>query len=88
MEPVSIVGFVAAIFTTLSFLPQVIKTIKTKHTKDLSLGMYSLFVTAVLLWFIYGFLINDIPVIIANGIILCLATIILFYIVKYGKTAQ
>ena len=85
MDKISIVGFVAAVFTTLSFLPQVIKTIKTKHTKDLSIGMYSFFVIGVLLWFIYGFLIEDIPVIIANGITLVLSTMILFYIIRYSK---
>lgn len=82
MEAISIVGFTAAIFTTISFLPQVIKTIKTKHSRDLSIGMYSFFVTGVLLWFVYGFFIHDIPMIIANGITLCLATIILIYIFK------
>ncbi|MBN1407483.1 MAG: SemiSWEET transporter [Calditrichaceae bacterium] len=85
MEAISIVGFTAAVFTTISFLPQVIKIIKTKHTKDLSLGMYAFFVTGVLLWFVYGFLIYDIPVIIANGITLLLSTVILIYIIKYSN---
>jgi MtN3 and saliva related transmembrane protein len=83
METISIVGFIATVFTTISFLPQAIKTIRTKHTKDLSIGMYSFFVIGVLLWFIYGFLIKDFLVIIANGITLFLACIILSYIVKY-----
>lgn len=88
MHTISIVGFVAAIFTTISFLPQAVKTIKTKHTKDLSIGMYSFFVIGVLLWFIYGILIHDFPVIIANGITLFIASIILSYIVKYRKTVH
>jgi len=85
MEAISIVGFTAAVFTTLSFLPQAIKTIKSKNTEDLSIGMYTFFVIGVLLWFIYGFLIHDIPVIVANGITLCLATVILFHIIKFKK---
>ncbi|MEJ2054543.1 MAG: SemiSWEET transporter [Calditrichaceae bacterium] len=83
METFSIVGFTAAVFTTISFLPQAIKTIRTRHTKDLSAGMYSLFVIGITLWFIYGFLINDLPVILANGITLLLSLVILIYILKF-----
>ncbi len=49
MKAISIVGFVAAIFTIISFLPQAFKTIRTKHTKDLSVGMYSFLVIGILL---------------------------------------
>lgn len=78
-----ILGFLAALFTTSAFIPQAIKTIKTKNTKDLSLVMYLIFSLGVFLWLIYGIKINDLPVIIANGTTLVFAIIILVYKIKY-----
>lgn len=79
----SIIGFIAAIFTTSAFLPQALKTIKSKNTKDISLAMYLIFSIGVLLWLIYGIIINDLPVIIANAITLVFAIIILIYKIRY-----
>ncbi|MDP0489160.1 MAG: SemiSWEET transporter [Fusobacterium sp. JB021] len=72
-------GLIAAVLTTLSFLPQVMQVIKTKDTKSISLGMYSMFVLGVVLWAVYGFLMNDRPVFIANLITFFLSFIILIY---------
>ncbi|MEP0365668.1 MAG: SemiSWEET transporter [Cyclobacteriaceae bacterium] len=72
------VGFIAAFCTTISFLPQVIRTIKTRNTYGISLGMYSLFVSGVVMWLIYGLQIEDMPMIVANSITLVLGAIILF----------
>lgn len=72
------VGFIAAFCTTISFLPQVIRTIKTRNTYGISLGMYSMFVTGVVMWLIYGLQIGDMPMIVANSITLGLGSIILF----------
>ncbi len=83
MDNYKFIGFTAAILTTLSFLPQAIKTIKTRNTKDLSLTMYSIFSIGVMLWFIYGIFINDLPVIIANAVTLVFALVILLYKIKY-----
>lgn len=77
MDAVAIIGLFAAFCTTFSFLPQAIKVIKSKQTKDLSLGMYSIFTLGVLLWLIYGVFIKDIPLIIANVITLIFASTIL-----------
>jgi len=82
---ITILGLVAAILTTISFLPQAIKTIKTKNTDDLSLGMYSVLVSGIILWLIYGILIKDLPVILANGVTLVFTSSILFLIIKYKK---
>jgi MtN3 and saliva related transmembrane protein len=68
METVTILGFIAAICTTSSFVPQVVKILKTKSTKDISLMMYSVLATGVLLWMIYGILIKEIPIIAANAV--------------------
>jgi len=71
------IGYAAAILTTLSFLPQAIMTIKTRDTESLSLAMYSSFTLGVLLWLVYGFFIGNKVIIYANSITLLLAFIIL-----------
>lgn len=83
MNIITILGLVAASCTTISFLPQAIKAIRTKHTKDLSLGMYTLLTTGILLWLIYGLFIHDLPIVLANGVTLIFAATILFLKIKY-----
>ncbi len=84
MEAVTILGFIAGTLTTISFLPQVIKTLKLKETKDISLWMYVILCIGVFSWLIYGLLIKDLPIIAANSISFLLVSIILFYKLKYG----
>lgn len=79
----TIIGLAAAACTTFSFLPQAIKVIKTKQTKDLSLVMYSVLTIGLFLWFTYGILVKDIPVIIANLITFIFAAIILTMKIRY-----
>ncbi|MGH4050687.1 MAG: SemiSWEET transporter [Clostridium sp.] len=74
---ITILGFTAAIFTTLSFLPQAIKVIKTKNTSGISLSMYLMFTIGVFLWFIYGIYTKQTSIALANGITLIFALIIL-----------
>lgn len=76
-------GLVAGTLTTIAFVPQVIKTLKSKSAGDLSLGMYALFCTGVLMWLIYGIIIEDIPVIAANAVTLSLALVILYFKIVY-----
>ena len=83
MDQVELLGMVAAILTTSAFIPQAFKVIKSKNTSGLSLTMYSMFVGGVGLWFIYGFLIESLPMILANGITLILSGTILFLKIKY-----
>lgn len=83
MQIVTIIGLAAAFCTTFSFLPQAIKTIKTKDTSSISLSMYTLFTLGTLLWFIYGLWSANIPVYLANGVTLVFACIILGYKIKY-----
>lgn len=77
------VGSIAGILTTLAFIPQVIKVIKTKDTKSLSLGMYSMQVVGVFLWLIHGFMIGDNALMIANAVTFCLSMIIFVYKIIY-----
>jgi len=85
MNGIQILGLVAGCLTTAAFLPQVIKTWKTRSAKDLSLGMFSLFCLGVALWLVYGFMIKDIPVMAANFITLMLASTLLFFKLKFGN---
>jgi MtN3 and saliva related transmembrane protein len=77
MNWITIIGFLAATGTTISLLPQAIKIIKTKHAKDISLGMYLILTTGIFLWLVYGILIKDLPLIVANGISLLFSVTIL-----------
>jgi MtN3 and saliva related transmembrane protein len=60
-------GFVAGTITVMSFLPQVVRAWRTRRTRDLSLGMFALLVTAGTLWMIYGAIGRDWPVVVTNG---------------------
>lgn len=66
MEYVSAIGYLAACLTTLSFLPQAIRVIKTRDTESISLTMYIMFVTGLLMWLAYGLLTNNAAVTWAN----------------------
>lgn len=68
MNTITILGLVAAGFTTVAFVPQAWKTIKTKNTADLSLPTYSLMLIGIALWMTYGIIIEDLPIIVANGV--------------------
>lgn len=83
MNFITIIGLVAAICTTVSFIPQAIKTIKTKDTSGISLSMYSLFAFGTVMWLIYGIFSSNLPVSLANGVTLIFSLIILFYKIKY-----
>ena len=84
MKWVTVLGFIAAACTTIAFLPQVIKTCRMKETKDISLLMYIVLITGISLWVLYGVLIRDYPISIANGVTFILALIILIAKIRYG----
>jgi len=63
---IDLFGFLAALLTTIAFLPQLYKTWKTKSAGDVSLIMLILFITGLICWIIYGIKINSIPILIAN----------------------
>jgi len=75
-------GYVAAVCTTVSFLPQAFKIMRSKKTNDISLIMYSLLVVGVILWTIYGIYLNDWSLIIANSITSISATVVLVFKIK------
>ena len=63
---IDLFGFLAALLTTIAFLPQLYKTWKTKSADDVSLIMLILFITGLLCWIIYGLKINSVPILVAN----------------------
>ncbi len=84
IDMTTVIGLIAAALTTVSFLPQVSKIIKTRHTKDISLLMYAIFSLGILLWLIYGILLGSLPIILANGVTLILVVFVLILKIRYG----
>lgn len=83
MTLTDLIGTLAAILTTVSFLPQALHTFRTKDVRGISLGMYSAFTLGVALWLIYGLLLGAWPVVIANVVTLALASTILVMKLRY-----
>lgn len=78
-----IIGIMAGTLTTIAFLPQVIKIYKTKNTKDLSIATFCIFSLGVLLWLVYGLMLKELPIIIANSITFILILLIVMMKFKY-----
>ena len=76
-------GYVAATLTTVAFLPQAVKTLKTKDTRSISLGMYIVFTVGVGFWLMYGIYLHSLPMIVSNVITLALAAAILAMKVRW-----
>lgn len=83
VDSITAIGLTAGTLTTISFLPQVIKTWKSKSAKDISLAMFSTFCVGLFLWIVYGILEKDIPVIFTNTFTLVLAGTILYFKLTY-----
>lgn len=79
-----LIGSVAATLTTSAFIPQAWQVWRTRHTADISLGMYALFTLGVALWLSYGIMLTAWPIIIANCITLLLAGAVLIMKLKFG----
>jgi MtN3 and saliva related transmembrane protein len=77
-------GYVAATLTTLAFLPQAVKTIRSRDTRSISLGMYVVFTVGIVFWFGYGIALDSWPMIIANAITFVLAATILALKIRHG----
>ncbi len=84
MNLVDALGFAAGSLTTVSFLPQVVKIWRTKSADDLSLGMFALFGSGVLLWLFYGIATVAVPVIVANAVTLALALTVILLKLRYA----
>jgi MtN3 and saliva related transmembrane protein len=78
------VGYLAAILTTAAYYPQMVKVLRYRETKAISLGMYSLITCGIALWFVYGLLIDSPSLVLANAITFVMASIILIMKTKCG----
>jgi len=79
-----LIGYIAGFLTSISQLPQVIRVIKTKETKSISLLTYIILFLGIVLWLIYGILTKDLPLIIANSITVISTLTIIRYKIKFG----
>jgi len=80
----TMIGLIAATCTTCSFLPQVIKIVQSKRTRDVSLLMYAVLSTGLFLWLVYGFILKDVPLIVANSISFTLSLCVLVLKIRHG----
>ncbi|MBI4835222.1 MAG: SemiSWEET transporter [Planctomycetes bacterium] len=83
MDYITILGLLAGILTTFSFLPQAIKSWRSRHTKDISLLTFSTLAIGVALWLGYGIIKKDLPIILANAVSLLLVLSILSLKIRY-----
>ena len=83
MDIILITGYVAGTLSTLSFLPQVIRSWKLKETRDLSVLMLVFMCIAIFLWIIYGYWMNSLPLIVSNIITFALVASLLLLKLKY-----
>ena len=81
---ITTLGLLAAFCTTIAYLPQVLHTWRTRSTKDLSLPMFLVMTAGVFLWLVYGLILNDIPLIAANGTTFVLSGTILYFKLRHG----
>ncbi|HLC66467.1 MAG TPA: PQ-loop domain-containing transporter [Candidatus Nanoarchaeia archaeon] len=83
MNP-EILGYIAGTLVVVSLLPQIIKSWKTRSTKDISAWRYGLYAAGLSIWVIYGFLIRSWPVTLLMGVELLLAISVLMLKIKHG----
>lgn len=88
MDTTLFIGLFAAFFTTFSFAPQSIKTLKTRNTEGISMVMYVMFLTGVAFWIVYGYQKSDIAVLIANLITFVLAAPVLIMKILFCSKKQ
>ena len=86
MDMITIIGFLAGGLTTASFLPQVVKTARSRSARDLSESMLLVFLLGLVLWTVYGLQVGSLPIIAANVITIGLVGAILGMKVKFGRS--
>jgi MtN3 and saliva related transmembrane protein len=85
---INAIGFAAAVCTTISFLPQLLRVLKLRSARDISLGMFTLFSFGTALWLIYGILAHSLPVALANAVTFALSVTILILKIKYDAAYE
>ena len=85
IDAIEILGLVAAVLTTSGFLPQIIKTWRSKDVSSLSLPMYLVLCTGMILWLIYGILTQSFALVVANTVSSSFTLLLVVFILKYKK---
>jgi MtN3 and saliva related transmembrane protein len=88
MDLTNLIGTIAAVLTTIAFLPQAWRSWRTRNLSGVSLAMYSLFTIGVFLWLVYGILLGQWPIIVANAITFVLSCSILFLKIRHRDVPQ
>ncbi len=88
MEWTEIMGHIGALLSSITFIPQVLQAWKTKSVGDLSMNMLLIVFTSTIVWLIYAFSLNLLPVIIANAIILALSLLLIYFKLTFKKIPQ
>lgn len=79
MTPIDILGLIAGCISGITFLPQVVKTWKTKSAADISLLMFTFATISVIMWLVYGIILGNIPIIFTNSMVLIFSVIMLYF---------
>lgn len=79
------IGYVGSLLTSITFIPQVYKSWKSKSVGDLSITMIFIVVSSTIVWLTYGYLINSGPVLVANTVVLVLTLILLYFKTSFKK---
>ena len=80
---VHLIGIIAGICTTTSFVPQIVKIFRTKHARDISMQMFVILTTGIFLWLVYGILLKSFPIVLANTISFLLCLFVIIAKIKY-----
>ncbi len=83
MEFADLLGLTAGALTTVAFVPQVVKTWKSRSARDISLVMFVLFTTGVALWLVYGLYLRSLPIVATNAVTFVLAALILYFKIRF-----
>uniref|UniRef100_UPI004048815E SemiSWEET family sugar transporter n=1 Tax=Roseivirga sp. TaxID=1964215 RepID=UPI004048815E len=83
MEFIEVMGLLGALLSSLTFIPQVVRTWQIKSARDLSMGMLLIVFSSTIVWLVYGFALDLLPVIIANGIIFILSLVLIYFKIKF-----
>lgn len=83
MEFIEVMGLLGALLSSITFIPQVVRTWQIKSAGDLSMGMLLIVFSSTIVWLVYGFALDLLPVIIANGIISILSLVLIYFKIKF-----
>ena len=88
VNSMEIIGLTAGALTTTAFVPQVFKAYKTRSTKDISLSMYSIFLTGIILWLFYGYKMKSLAIVLTNAVTGLLALSIFILKLRHQKGSE